>query len=61
MGVGGLIDVIHDPSYATGVGLILYAHRTQQAQRRRGRATRQPGSSKPGFWARLKNWLREVV
>jgi cell division protein FtsA len=61
MGVGGLIDVIHDPSYATGVGLILYAHRTQQAQRRRGRVTRQPGSSKPGFWARLKNWLREVV
>jgi len=61
MGVGGLIDVIHDPSYATGVGLILYAHRTQQAQRRRGRPTRQPGSSKPGFWARLKNWIREVV
>jgi cell division protein FtsA len=63
MGVGGLTDIIHDPSYATGVGLILYAHRTQQQtqQRRRGRANRQRGGSGPGFWSRVKNWLREVV
>ena len=62
MGVGGLADVIHDPSYATAVGLLLYAHRTQQTQqRRRGRASRYTGGSGSGFWSRLKNWLREVV
>ncbi|MDD2903915.1 MAG: cell division protein FtsA [Syntrophales bacterium] len=62
MGVGGLKDVIHDPSYATAVGLILHAHRTQQVQqRRRGRANRPRGSSGSGFWARFKDWLREVV
>jgi len=62
MGVGGLTDVIHDPAYATGVGLVLYAHRTQQTRRgSRGRASRKPGGSGRGFWSRLKNWWREVV
>ncbi len=60
-GVGGLSDVIHDPAYATAVGLVLYAHRTQQnQQRRRGRSSRPSGAS-GGFWARLKSWFREVV
>jgi cell division protein FtsA len=62
MGVGGLADVIHDPSYATAVGLLLYAHRTQQTQQRRpGRASRHTRGSGSGFWSRFKNWLREVV
>ena len=34
MGVSGLIDVIHDPSYATGVGLVLYGFRGQQKAQR---------------------------
>lgn len=28
-GVGGLVDVVANPSYATGVGLVLYAHRSR--------------------------------
>jgi cell division protein FtsA len=28
-GVGGLVDVVASPSYATGVGLVLYAHRSR--------------------------------
>jgi cell division protein FtsA len=28
-GVGGLVDVAASPSYATGVGLVLYAHRSR--------------------------------
>jgi cell division protein FtsA len=61
MGVGGLTDIIHDPSYATGVGLILHAHRTQQTRRSsRGQANRQRGSG-GGVWAKFKNWLSEVV
>ena len=62
MGVGGLTDIIHDPSFATGVGLVLHAHRTQQTQqRRRGRTSRYHGGSSSGFFSRLKNWIREVV
>lgn len=67
MGVSGLIDVIHDPSYATGVGLVLYGFKTQQkAQRKADRwptQSRWTGgrSSGGGFWGRLKKWFREVV
>jgi cell division protein FtsA len=58
---GGLTDVIHDPAYATGVGLVLYGYRMQQGTgpgRPRSRKTR---SSRVGFWGRLKNWFQEVV
>jgi len=64
MGVGGLSDIIHDPSYATGVGLVLYAQRTQQVQQQQRRRTNRRhghGGSGSGFWSRLKNWVREVV
>ena len=69
MGVGGLIDVIRDPSYATGVGLVLYGFKTQQkAQRKPERWASQSHrgwsggrSSGGGLWGRLKKWFREVV
>ena len=69
MGVSGLIDVIHDPSYATGVGLVLYGFKTQQkAQRKPERWASQSHrgwsggrSSGGGLWDRLKKWFREVV
>jgi len=66
MGVSGLIDVIHDPSYATGVGLVLHGFKTQQATQRKadrwptqGNWTRSRSSG--GAWGRLKKWFREVV
>jgi len=66
MGVSGLIDVIHDPSYATGVGLALYGFRGQQKTPRRD--DRWPGSNRGygrssggGFLSKLKKWFREVV
>jgi cell division protein FtsA len=65
MGVSGLIDVIHDPSYATAVGLALYGFRGQQkAQRTPNRWANERGygrSSGGGFMAKLKKWFREVV
>ena len=69
MGVSGLIDVIHDPSYATGVGLVLYGFRSQlKAQRGKpegrwsgGGAPRWSGRPSGGFWGRVKKWFREVV
>jgi cell division protein FtsA len=66
MGVGGLVDVIHDPSFATAVGLVLHGFKTQRkAQRQTGRwapPARWAGSrSSRGFWGRVKKWFREVV
>jgi cell division protein FtsA len=59
-GVGGLIDVIRDPSYATGVGLVLYGFRSHQKVQRgpRDRWSPRPPS---GLWGRLKKWVKEVV
>jgi len=66
MGMGGLVDVIHEPAYATGVGLVLYGFKTQKKAQRKGeRWPSQPrwsgGRSSLGFWGHLKKWFREVV
>ena len=58
--VGGLTDVIHNPAYATGVGLVLYGHRLQQSGQSRRGASRTKGS-KGGFWSKIKGWFKEVV
>jgi len=63
MGVGGLVDVIHNPAYATGVGLVLYGFRQQQkSQTGRQSGDRWSGSrGQRGLWNWLKRWYREVV
>jgi cell division protein FtsA len=59
--VGGLTDVIHNPSYATGVGLVLHGFYRRQAGSR-GRGPRHGyRDGKSGLWARIKNWFQEVV
>ena len=60
--VGGLTDVIHNPAYATGVGLVLYGHYRRQSGSR-GRGPRGGGfrGGKSGLWSRVKNWFQEVV
>jgi cell division protein FtsA len=66
VGVSGLIDVIHDPAYATGVGLVLYGYRAQQKSHRSlnrwagGNRWASPRSSRT-LWSRVKKWFREVV
>jgi cell division protein FtsA len=67
MGVSGLIDVIHDPSYATGVGLVLYGFQSQRKAKRgpeRWPAAGQRWPGRPaggGLWTRVKKWFRDVV
>jgi len=52
--LGGLIDAVNSPIYATGVGLVLYgAHHAGAA---RVRAT-----NGNGWLGRMRGWLREVV
>ena len=60
MGVSGLVDVIRDPSYATGVGLVLYGFRAQQ-KAQRGPARAWGARARGGLWSRLKKWAKEVV
>ena len=54
-GVAGLSDIVRNPIYATGVGLLLYGlEQEEQSDRRNTR--RVPGS---GLIARAKQWLRD--
>lgn len=52
-GVGGLVDRVSTPDYATAVGLLLYGHKQLQEKG----ITKD---RKKGLWARLKDWLKET-
>ena len=45
--VGGLTDVIHNPAYATGVGLVLYGFYRRQAGPRAGAPGGASGAASP--------------
>jgi cell division protein FtsA len=51
--VTGLLDVVANPIYATGVGLVLYGN---QQQKGRGRDILQFGFS--GMWNIMRRWVR---
>lgn len=59
MGIGGLVDVVNSPMYATGVGLVLYGlkHQHEQGEPRRFRV------GEPRLFAkvaqRMKSWFSE--
>lgn len=60
-GVGGLMDVVRSPAYATGVGLVKYGAEKLRAAAAAGRsavAAQVPAG--PGWGARLGQWFREV-
>ena len=52
--VTGLSDIIHNPVYATGVGLLMYGLRQRQNQREV--VLNQP--SIKSLWSRMKNWFQ---
>ncbi|MGH8248393.1 MAG: cell division protein FtsA [Gammaproteobacteria bacterium] len=52
--VSGLADVVRNPIYSTGVGLLLFGHR-QSHDRLRG--TRVDGGVR-GVWQRMKGWFQ---
>ena len=55
-GVGGATDVVKNPMYSTGVGLMLYAHRDNPKKELRGnKATRLNSMAH-----RMKNWFEEA-
>jgi len=52
--VHGLVDVIRNPIYATGAGLLLFGHRNSES---RMGAPRVSGGFK-GVWSRMKSWFQ---
>jgi cell division protein FtsA len=57
-GVGGLIDVVKSPGFATGVGLVKYGAEQLQKSREAGEEYEVPVRS--GFGGRIGQWFREV-
>ena len=52
--VTGLVDVVRNPIYATGVGLLLFGHHN-----RSGRPRELPsGKSFKAIWERMKSWFQ---
>ena len=53
--VAGLKDIVRNPIYSTGVGLLLYGKKLEEESPNRGR------SRSSGFMSRFKNWFSENV
>jgi cell division protein FtsA len=55
IGVGGLVDVVKSPIYATGVGLVRHGVKQIDADRLSGQS-----GHRRGVWNRMKGWFGEV-
>lgn len=56
-GIGGLVDVVNNPMYATGVGLVLYGARKQPAKKFRIRDRNIFNR----VTSRMRKWFEEIV
>lgn len=54
-GIRGLDDVVRNPVYATGVGLLLYGLKKQNGATFAGSAVEE---NKPPMFERLKRWVQ---
>ena len=54
--VAGLADIVRNPIYATGVGLLLYGQELERRRLERGEA---PPVMKGSFVDRIREWLRQ--
>jgi len=52
--VSGLVDVVRNPIYATGVGLLIYGSH----QNKEGRRTREGEWGAKSLWQRMRNWFQ---
>lgn len=55
--VSGLVELVRNPIYATGVGLLLYGRGRQQD----GDRTRRLDTGATGVWNRMKSWFQGNV
>jgi cell division protein FtsA len=56
-GISGLVDVVNNPMYATGVGLVIYGARNQTAKKFRIR----DANIFNRIVTQMKKWFKEVV
>lgn len=56
-GISGLIDVVNNPMYATGVGLVIYGARHHD----RKRFSIQNGNIFNRIYSRMKRWFKEII
>ncbi len=56
-GISGLVDVVNNPMYATGVGLVLYGAKDKERKKFRIRDT----NIFHRIMDRMKRWFREVI
>jgi len=57
MGINGLVDVVSNPMYATGVGLVLYGAKNRPDKKFRIR----DGNIFNRLITRMKHWFRDVI
>jgi cell division protein FtsA len=57
MGIGGLVDVVNNPMYATGVGLVIYGAKNQTRKKFRIR----DGNIFNRVMGRMKKWFGDVI
>ncbi len=57
IGISGLVDVVNNPMYATGVGLVLFGARNRSAKKFRIR----DGNIFNRVMTQMKRWFREVI
>ncbi|MDX9873373.1 MAG: cell division protein FtsA [Spongiibacteraceae bacterium] len=55
--VAGLTDIVRNPIYSTGVGLLHYGMKRQHGSARPG-ARQRPQSSGPGLVTRMRQWIQ---
>ncbi len=62
MGVTGLVDVVNNPIYATGVGLIIYGYKNQNIKRLKFDKTKAIKNiySKSKMIKKMKEWFKEI-
>jgi cell division protein FtsA len=62
IGVGGLVDVVNNPSYATGVGLLLYGYKHTKGVRRGFRAGKSMKRLFSGnkLLDKMSDWFKEI-
>ncbi|RZB30764.1 MAG: cell division protein FtsA [Desulfobacteraceae bacterium Eth-SRB1] len=56
-GISGLVDVVNNPMYATGVGLVIYGAKNQSVKKFRIR----DANIFNNIMARMKKWFKEVI
>ncbi len=57
VGISGLVDVVNNPMYATGVGLVLYGARNRETSKFRIRDTNIFNR----IMGRMKKWFKDVI